>query len=179
MDALRQGVGWIALAWAILGGLILLAIVGVTVTNVGAFTLDRIARMWGGSVGALPGYEDFVRLAIGSAIPMFLPYCQYRRGHLAVDLFLRRAPAGLRNGIDRLSLILMVGLTLFLAYWMVEGLFETREDGTLSPVLGWDEWPFYVTGIISLILWAVVAFMQIFEAPRSQPDLSSTEAWHG
>lgn len=172
MKAIRRSIDRITLAWAVLGGLALLGIVGVTVTNVGAFTLDRIARMWGGSVGALPGYEDFVRLAIGAAIPMFLPYCQARRGHLAVDLFLRRAPLALRRGIDRLSLILMVGIALFLAYWMIEGLFETRDDGTLSPVLGWDEWPFYVTGIVSLILWAMVAFMQVFEeAPLSQSGL--------
>jgi len=86
----------------------------------------------------------------------------------AVDLFLRRAPAGLNRFIDRLSLVLMAGAALFLAYWMVLGMAETREDGALSRVLGWPEWPFYLPGIASLVLWAAVAVAQVFEANESE-----------
>ena len=158
--------------WAILGGLVLLSIVGVTITNVGAFALDRIARLSGGTVSGLPGYEDFVRLAVAAAIPMFLPYCQTQRGHLAVDLFLRKAPPAFDRFIDRLSLVLMAATALFLAYWMRVGMIETQEDGALSRVLGWEEWPFYLPGIASLILWAVIAIAQIFEtAPATESKL--------
>ena len=69
--------------WALLGGAILLAIVLVTVANVGAFTLDRLARPFGERVAGLPGYEDFVRLAVSCAGLMLFPYCQLRRGHIA------------------------------------------------------------------------------------------------
>ncbi len=155
----------LARLWAMLGGVILLGIVVVTATNVGAFALNRVARLFGGEVGALPGYEDFVRLAIGAAIPMFLPWCQMQHGHLSVDLFLSRAPETLRQGIDRFSLLLMAAMALFLAYWMTTGLFETLDDGALSPVLGWQVWPFYITGILSLLLWAVVALMQAMTRP--------------
>lgn len=158
--------------WAILGGLVLLAIVGVTITNVGAFALDRIARLSGGTVSGLPGYEDFVRLAVAAAIPMFLPYCQTQRGHLAVDLFLKKAPPAFDRFIDRLSLVLMAATALFLAYWMRLGMIETQEDGALSRVLGWEEWPFYLPGIASLILWATIAIAQIFEtAPTTESKL--------
>lgn len=149
--------------WAVLGGIILLIIVAVTVTNVGAFALDRIARLWGGTVSGLPGYEDFVRLAIAAAIPMFLPYCQLKRGHLSVDLFLKNAPAGFNRFIERLSLVLMACVALFLAYWMFLGMEETQKDGALSRVLGWQEWPFYIPGIASLILWSLIAVAQIFD----------------
>jgi len=160
--------------WAMLGGAVLLGIVVVTAANAGAFALDRIARLMGGEVGALPGYEDFVTLAVGTAIPMFLPWCQAERGHLAVDLFLSRAPASFRRGIDRLSLVSMAALALFLAYWMTLGLFETREDGALSPVLGWQVWPFYISGIVSLVLWSMIATVQALtdgpEAAGPLPD---------
>jgi TRAP-type C4-dicarboxylate transport system permease small subunit len=159
----------LSLGWAVLGGVVLLAIVSVTAVNVGAFALDRAARLWGGEVGGLPGYEDFVRLAVGAAVPMFLPYCQARRGHLAVDLFLKNGPPALRRGIDRLSLLLMAALAVFLAYWMVLGLLETRDDGALSRVLGWPEWPFYITGIVSLALWALVSLTQVFDPPQDRP----------
>jgi len=163
-----------ARVWAILGGVVLLGIVAVTVANAGAFALDRVARLAGGEVGALPGYEDFVTLAIGTAIPMFLPWCQAQRGHLAVDLFLSRAPAWLKRGIDRLSLVSMAALALFLAYWMTLGLLETRGDGALSPVLGWQVWPFYISGIVSLVLWSMIATVQALtdtpEAANPVPD---------
>lgn len=158
---MRGALSKLTVASAVIGGLILLSIVAVTVTNVGAFALDRVARYWGSTVSGLPGYEDYVRLAVASAIPMFLPYCQSQRGHLAVDLFLKNAPASFNRFINRLSLILMAATALFLAYWMVLGMLETKNDGALSRVLGWEEWPFYLPGIASLVLWAIVALSQL------------------
>jgi TRAP-type C4-dicarboxylate transport system permease small subunit len=155
-----------AAGWALLGGVLLIAIVLVTVTNVGAFTLDRMARLFGGTVSGLPGYEDFVRLAISAAALMIFPYCQLKRGHVVVDIFANMMPRPVRRLLDIASLIGCAALALFLAYWMTLGLAETRADGALSPVLGWPEWPFYLPGIASLLLWAMVAVLQVFEGER-------------
>ncbi|MGI9509865.1 MAG: TRAP transporter small permease subunit, partial [Geminicoccaceae bacterium] len=87
----------LAQGWALAGGILIMAIMIVTSVNVGAFGLDRIARLFGSNVAALPGYEDFVRLAISCAALMFLPYCQFRRGHVAVDLLVSRLPAWFRR----------------------------------------------------------------------------------
>lgn len=153
----------VSAAWAVAGGLVILAIMLVTSVNVGAFALDRLARLFGANVGALPGYEDFVRLAVSCAALMFFPYCQLRRGHVAVDLFVSLFPRVVKRALDRLWLTAIVALALFLAYWMCLGMLETRADRALSPVLGWPEWPFYLPGVISLLLWALVAAWQIFE----------------
>lgn len=153
----------IATWWALLGGLILLAIVLVTACNAGAFALDRVARLFGGTVTALPGYEDFVRLAISAAALMLMPYCQIRRGHLAVDLFFRMTLRRTKRLLDRLSLLGMALVTLFLAYWMLLGMIETHADGAVSRVLGWPEWPFYLPGLASLLLWAAIAALQFVE----------------
>lgn len=153
----------LAAGWALLGGILLLAIVLVTVTNAGAFTLDRLARLAGGTVSGLPGYEDFVRLAISAAVLMLFPYCQLRRGHVAVDFFADMMPCRMQKALDTFSLAAMAALALFLAYWMVLGMAETRADGALSRVLGWPEWPFYVPGILSLLLWAAITTLQVFE----------------
>jgi len=154
----------LATGWALAGGVLVIAIMLVTSVNVGAFALDRMARLFEANVSALPGYEDFVRLAVSCAAMMFLPYCQHRRGHVAVDLFVSRLPASVRRGLDRLWLVTIVLLAMFLAYWMTLGLIETRDDRALSPVLSWPEWPFYIPGILSLLLWALIAGMQVFES---------------
>ncbi len=135
----------------------------MTVTNAGAFLADRIARAFGGTVAGLPGYEDFVRLAVSSAALMLIPYCQQRRGHIAVDLLVTRMPKRVRRLLDRMSLAAMAAAALFLAYWMVYGMIETRADHALSRVLGWPEWPFYLPGIVSLLLWAAIAAVQAVE----------------
>lgn len=146
--------------WALLGGVLVFAIMIVTSVNVGAFGLDRIARMFEGNVSGLPGYEDFVRLAISCAALMFFPYCQLRRGHVVVDLFASSFPTAFVRFLDRLWLVIITLLALSLFYWMILGMLETYADNALSPVLGWSEWPFYVPGIISLFLWALTAGFQ-------------------
>lgn len=147
--------------FALLGGWILLLIVGVTVTNTGAFVLDRLLALLEIGVGGLPGYEDFVQLAISCAVLMFFPYCQTQRGHVSVELFLERFPVSVQTMMDRLWLLLTTSIALFLTYWMIFGLLEARSDGTVSAVLGWTVWPFYLPGILSMLLWAFVAFAQL------------------
>lgn len=149
-------------AWALFGGIVLITIVVVTTINVGAFTVDKAARIFGATLSGLPGYEDFVRLAISGGALMFFPYCQLKRGHIAVDLFTKFVPGRTQNILDRCWTLLIALLAGFLAYWMILGMLETYTDNALSRVLGWHVWPFYVPGIVSLVLWAAVAVLQAF-----------------
>ena len=148
--------------FAIAGGVILLVIVAVTTTNAAAFILDRIAGLFGADIAGLPGYEDFVQLAISGAALMFFPYCQAQRGHVAVELFMDRLPQVLQRGFDKLWLVLTAAIALFLAYWMVYGLLEARSDTLVTSVLGWPTWPFYIPGLASMILWALIALSQLW-----------------
>jgi TRAP-type C4-dicarboxylate transport system permease small subunit len=146
-----------AALWALAGGAALLAIVAVTLVNAAGFAADRL----GARVGGLPGYEDAVRLVISGAALSFFPWCQARRGHVRVDLFAERLPGAARRGLDRVWLALTAALALLLAGTMALGAVETREDGALSRILGWPVWPFYLPGVVSLLLWALVAACQI------------------
>jgi TRAP-type C4-dicarboxylate transport system permease small subunit len=154
--------------WALLGGVGLLLIVGATAFNVGAFAADMVARNFGASVTAFPGYEDFVRLMVSASVLMLFPYCQLRRGHVAVDLFVERMPLAVQRAIDLVSLLGMTLLVLFLLYWMAIGMAETRADHAVSRVLGWPEWPFYLPGLISLALWALVAALDAVRSVRGR-----------
>lgn len=148
--------------WALLGGVLVIAIVLVTAVNVAAFTLDFSLKPFGLYVPALPGYEDFVRLAISAAALSFFPYTQLKRGHVAVDLFVQAFPLWVRSLLDHLWLACTVVLAIFLGYWMWLGMLETRADNTMTAVLGWSEWPWYFPGIVSMGLWALTALAQFF-----------------
>lgn len=147
--------------FALIGGAIAILIVLITTLNAGAFIMDRAAAMFGTDVAGFPGYEEIVRLGISVTALMFVPYCQLHRGHVAVDLFVARFPQWLQTWLDRLWLSVTAAIALFLAGWMIYGLFEKRDDGVVTGVLGLAEWPFYAPGILSLGLWAAVALSQI------------------
>lgn len=155
----------LAAFWAVLGGLVLGAIVLVTALNAALFSADKLAGFFGANVAGISGYEDFVRLAVSAAGPMFLPWCQARRGHVRVELFERRMSPAVSRGLARVWLAVMALLALFLLGWMVVGVLETRADGVRSPVLSWPEWPFYLPGLVSLALWAVIAGVQAVLTP--------------
>lgn len=153
-------------AWALLGGVILLVITVVTSLNVGANLGGRVASLWGGSLHGLPGYEDFVRLVISCAALMFFPYCQMKNGHVAVTIFTDKMPHNVRVFLARLWPACLAILAIFLGYWMIYGMLETREDMATTSILGWTIWPFYIPGLLSLALWATVAAMQAVFTPE-------------
>ena len=160
--------GWLSRIvtwWAIAGGVFVLAIVLVTTANVTLFALDRLARPFGGVVSGLPGYEDFVSLAVSCAALMFFPLCQLKRGHVAVDVFTEKLPRRWQGALDRLWSAVACLAALFLAFWMAVGMDQVRGDHASSPVIGWPLWLFYVPGVVSLLLWAIVAVSQAVERP--------------
>jgi len=157
----RESIERVTLVWTVLGGGLLLLIVLVTALNVGAYALDAIAGIWGGSVPALLGYEDLITYTVGVAVLMLFPYCQLRRGHVAVDLFVAHLPRRLRLAIARTSLAGMALLVVLLLYWMTLGMFESRADNVVAPILGWPEWPFYLPGLVSLGLWLAIVLLDL------------------
>ena len=62
--------------WALMGGALLLGIVLATAINAAGFTGTAVARMWGGNVPGLPGYEDAVQMLVGVAALAMFPYAQ-------------------------------------------------------------------------------------------------------
>ena len=154
----------LAAAFAIAGGTILLAIAAVTGLNVLLYLADALAP---GRLGIVKGYEDLVRLWVSAAVPLLFPWCELRRGHVAVDLLAERLPERIRRVLDRTAVALSFALALFLGFWMVQGLLETRADGRIAGVLGWPEWPFYLPGLAALALWAAVAGARLLQGSRA------------
>lgn len=153
----------LAATTAIAGGTILLAIAAVTGLDVLLRIADALAP---GRLGIVRGYEDLVRLGVGAAVPMLFPWCELRRGHVAVDLVAEHLPAGVQRALERVGVATSLALALFLAFWMAQGMLETRADGRIASVLGWPEWPFYLPGLASLLLWAAVAGGRLLPGPR-------------
>ncbi len=139
------------------GGLLLLAVVLITVVNVAGFILNAASRPYGYNVPGLPGYEDAVSLFVGMAALCMLPYCQLTRSHVSVDLFTDSLSAASRARLQRLSDALMGIAATFFAVMLAKGMLAYQADGVRSPVLDWPVWPFMTPGIAALLLWALIA----------------------
>lgn len=157
--ALQRLLGRVITLWALLGGLILLAIVIMTAVNVAGFTGNTIARPFGGTVPGLPGYEDAVTMLIGVAGLSMFPYCQLNGGHASVDVFMSKAPKWANRFVMGLSNILVACVALAMAVMLVYGTLEARSDGVQTAVLGWPVWVFMPTAVVSCILWSVAALL--------------------
>lgn len=154
----------ICLGWVYLAGIALLAVILVTVINVSAFGLDKIARSFGSNVSGLPGYEDFIRLLMSCIALMFFPWTQLKQGHIAVDFLANRFSEKLQRVLDAFWNFITLLFVGFLIYFMYLGMLESKSDNALSPVLGWVEWPFFIPGLISLFLWGLVIVYQLINS---------------
>jgi len=176
MQTLHAILGQIAAALALLAGAVLMAITLATAFNVGALGASRVGLPTDG----IAGYDDLVRLLISAAALMMFPYCQVQRGHVAVDILVERFPRRLQRMLEVVSLALMAAAALFLLRYMVPGMLESRSDGTVAAVLGWQEWPFYLPGILAVALWAAIALNQaVLTARGVDPAAEAAEPADG
>ncbi|MBY8974900.1 TRAP transporter small permease [Rhodobacteraceae bacterium NNCM2] len=147
--------------WAIMGGILLIVVVLLTMVNVAGFTANSVARLFGGNVSGLPGYEDAVTVLIGVAGLSMFPYCQLTGGHAAVDVLMKSAPRWAQRGMHQGSTLLVAAIALAMAVMLVNGLAEARADGRLTPVLGWPVWIFMIPAAFSCVLWSIAALLTV------------------
>ena len=77
----------LVLCWCLLSGAAFFFIVFLTTLNIFGFTLHFIFQIFGSSFPAIAGYEDIVTVFTGVAVLGMFPYCQLKKGHIAVDFF--------------------------------------------------------------------------------------------
>lgn len=94
---------------AILGGLILSALILVTIASIVGRALGGFARLVPGFAifGPVPGDYEIVSMAGAVAVAAFMPLCQMQAGHAVVDLLFRGM------GPRRQALFSLIGNLLF------------------------------------------------------------------
>ncbi|WP_375281815.1 TRAP transporter small permease [Pseudooctadecabacter sp.] len=147
--------------WALMGGALLLLIVAASALNAAGFTANAVARMFGGTVSGLPGYEDAVTLFVGVAGLAMFPYAQLHRAHAAVDTFMQSAPDWANRAVFVTSSLLVAGVALAMGYMLTLGTLEVRADRVETTVLGWPVWVFMPFAVVSCILWAAAALLAL------------------
>lgn len=105
----------------------------------------------------LPGDYELAQVAVAVAVSLCLPWCQWRRGHIAVDFFTQRLSPRAQIRLDAAG-ALVLGLMSGLLTWRVAaGALALREVGETTMILGFPVWLGYAGMVPGLALAGAAA----------------------
>lgn len=147
-QALDRGALWLGLT----GGLLLMALAGVTALSV-------MGRRFG--PGPITGDFELVEAGCAIAIFSFLPLCQMRRGHVCVDILARALPARANAVLQLLGdlLVALAALAILWQLWLGFGEKFPFGSDTVRDLLSMGYRPFFpeTTYELQLPYWVAYA----------------------
>ena len=178
----------LARAVALLGGLVLVALVALICISVltralGTFgnwdgleaTVPALAAWLAGTFGPIPGDFELVEAGIAFAIFAFLPLCQMHGGHATVDLFTDRLPGRGSAWLIAFWELALAGALVLIAVQLGEGLAGKRRTGETTFLLQFPVWWSYAASYAAAGVAALVgiycALARIAEAGTGRPVL--------
>jgi TRAP-type C4-dicarboxylate transport system permease small subunit len=136
---------------AILAGVLLVLITLMTcATIIGRETIGK----------TVAGDFELSGAAAGAAIALFMPWCQFKRGHILVDFFTEKASEKTQNILERIGVFLLAIMMALITWRTALGGMNawTSQSGTM--MLGFPEWIVYACMVPPLALSALIALGQ-------------------
>lgn len=167
--ALEAGVGRFVHAatgaLALAGGLMLLALVVMTVVSitgralVGVFDFFPFDRF-----GPVPGDFELVEAGCAVAVCTFLPWCQLNRGHVTVDVFLTPLSGRVKASLTLIGNILMTGAAILIAWRMQLGLADKLSYNETTMILQMPAWYGYAGAVVGLWVFAATSAYTVWRS---------------
>ncbi len=141
--------------WALLGGLVLIAVVLVNGWSILASAL-----------ASRPFPGDFELTEMGAAIAAFcfLPYCQLAGANVSADIFTMRAGPRAIAAMSVLACIVALLFAALMVWRMSAGLQDYREYAEFTGILEIPIWWAFVPALISLVLLFVASLITLKDA---------------
>ncbi|MEZ5872362.1 MAG: TRAP transporter small permease [Nitratireductor sp.] len=161
---------------AIIGGLVLVVITTVSVASIAGralYTMANLAEVQGGllnsmlravgsfatslGAGPVPGDYELVEAGTAFAVFAFLPWCQFNRGHAAVEILAGLFPGWFNRGIDVVSNLLMVAVAVLIAWRLYLGMADKMAYSETTLVLQYPVWWAYAASLFGAVIFVVVS----------------------
>ena len=163
--AAGRAVGALATGLAVAGGILLLAVTAVTLASIAGSAISALGE---GPpfdrFGPLKGEIDLVTVGAAIAVFAFLPLCQFRRGHVTVDVFLIRAGPRLVAFTSLAGNILLTLAALLIAWRLAAGLADKRAYGETSFILQMPLWWGYAGALVGASAFALVSLYTVWRS---------------
>lgn len=131
---------------ALLGGLVLMALVLLVVASVAGRALIDVG------LGPVPGDFELVEIGVGIAVFFFMPWCYLRGGHATVDLLYMHTPRWAQRAVDIVSDVLMLLVWLLMTWKLWEGMLEKREYLETTFILQMPVWWAYAFCLVGAVI---------------------------
>lgn len=159
-----QWVGRLAAALALAGGLLLITLVILSVVSITGRGLAGRVDISPFRPGPIPGDFELVSAGCAVAVCAFLPWCQFRRGHVTVDVFISwLGPRG-RAVLTLLGNVLMTATVAFIAWRMQLGLADKMRYGETTMILQMPVWYGYVGAVVGLWAFALTSLYTVWRS---------------
>ncbi len=136
---------------AVLGGLVLAALVVLTVTSITGRGL-----IFAG-LGPVPGDFELVEVCTAFAVFSFLPWCQYKRGHVTVDIFINWMSAPKRAFLSFVGNLLLSILSAVILWRLILGTIDKQAYHETTFVLQFPLWWGYAACLFGGSAFVVVS----------------------
>ncbi|MEQ9334417.1 TRAP transporter small permease subunit [Thalassobaculum sp.] len=143
-------------AWALLGGVSLVAVVLVNVLSVAGGILWK----------PFPGDFEMTEVGVAVAAFAFLPYCQLTGANVTADIFTAGASPRWIAGFSLLASVVALGFSLLLLRQMYLGMLDQKAYGYTTAILQFPHWIAFIPILVSLVLLAVAAVVTLIDGSR-------------
>ena len=145
-------------AFALAGGLLLVAVVAVNAWSI-------LAQALAGR--PFPGTFELTEMGVAVAVFLFLPWCQITGANVTADIFTSRASPGWIARLGVVAALVALGFSLLLAERMWLGLLDQRAYNLTTAILQLPVWWAFVPILASLLLLAACALVSLLDARRA------------
>lgn len=156
-DRFGKGLAWLSRQFALVGGLIMLALATMTVVSI-------IGRS---TIGvSVEGDYELVELGLAAAVFLFLPECYLKQGHVVVDLFTAGCKPSTLWVLDKISDLLFLIVAAVLVWRMSLSGLESRDYFEQTMILSMPLWWVYAVGVVCCSLLALCSLHKLFTVRR-------------
>ncbi|MCR8827826.1 TRAP transporter small permease [Pseudosulfitobacter koreensis] len=147
---------------AVLAGLVLLVVVGLTCVSIAGRALLPLNI----GVGPIKGIYDLTEIGVGAAIFGFLPWCQLQRSHAAVDLFKPAYGTTLNRVLDVIVDLGMLAVAVLIAWRLYLGMADKMRYGETTFIMQLPVWWGYAASLVGALGFALVALFCLTRSLR-------------
>ncbi len=145
-NGLRSAIAWPGRVALVVGGIALVALMGLTVADVVLRNLFSIV---------VPGGLELSGLLTILVVLSTVGIVEVERSHVRVDLFLNMMPDYARSPTVAGGLVLAFAVMLVTAFRIYEQAAYLHVNGIVTGVLGLPEWPFVAAATVFILLFAL------------------------
>ncbi|UWR18836.1 TRAP transporter small permease [Sulfitobacter pontiacus] len=193
---MRRLIYFLARFTAVIGGLVLMALVLMTTASIIGRTVNKMLhspffqeKLTGLSqglidmgIGEINGNYELLEAGVAFAIFSFLPICQYFGAHATVDVFTSFLPARVNRWIMAFWEVVLAAVIVLIIWRLYEGMQRYLGNGETTLFLQFPVWWAYAasfaSGVIASVVSVYCAVIRVIEAIRGTDILPSEQGAH-